>query len=465
LLSKVAAFAARKMDAKDISGNPVVVPNTLVDAIKSTYKAVESFIDPRVYIDTIQKIKLEGVEMIKAGASADKVGTMKKVRYGFVAAKAIVTTAFLAHKVFIIKSALGHAKQTRDAINYLHTRLNDVATLVDSCRQLDLLARNNPIMAQGIFSLGDLSVLFDKSQADDFITLIDLLQTKTFKGAPSFFSLSGRVLAANKLMTLHVDRFAPALAALGEIEACLSMAKLYKAMESENVGYCFVDFVQTDKPSLAITDFWNPFINHHVVVTNSLALGEGCDASKVILTGSNTGGKSTILKGIMISLLFAHTFGMAPAQAMTLSPFDFIGSYLRVNDDTAADQSKFKAEVLRAKMLCETMDSLPRNKFGFIVIDELFTGTGSEKASNAAYKVAQKLAGLDNNLYILATHFPLLTELEQANPGLIKNYKIDVLKDEAGNLVRTYKIEPGISNSNVANDILNEQIQDIDFDI
>ncbi len=116
-------------------------------------------------------------------------------------------------------------------------------------------------------------------------------------------------------------------------------------------------------------------------------------------------------------------------------------------------------------MLCDTMINLPKDQFGFIVIDELFTGTGSEKAANAAYKVAQKLAALDNNLYILATHFPLLTGLQDESAGQIMNYKVDVYKNEAGALVRPFKLEPGVSSSNIANDILNEQISDINFDL
>jgi DNA mismatch repair ATPase MutS len=120
---------------------------------------------------------------------------------------------------------------------------------------------------------------------------------------------------------------------------------------------------------------------------------------------------------------------------------------------------------MRAKMLCETMEALPKDQFGFVVIDELFTGTGSEKAAVAASKVAQKLATLDNNVYILATHFPQLTELAKNNQGIIKNYKVDVYKDQAGNLVRPFKLELGVSTSNIANDILNEEIRDIDFSI
>ena len=185
---------------------------------------------------------------------------------------------------------------------------------------------------------------------------------------------------------------------------------------------------------------------------------------RIILTGSNTGGKSTILKAIMLNLLLTKTFGMGAANAICISDFAFIGSYLRINDDTAQGDSKFKAEVMRAKMLCDTLDSLGKDQFGFLVIDELFTGTGSEKGSLAASKVAEKLGKNTNNLFILATHFPTLTKLEETHPSIFKNYKVDVYKDEAGNLVRPFKLEAGISSNNVANDILQEQMTDINFE-
>jgi hypothetical protein len=372
----------------------------------------------------------------------------------------------LGVQAYQTKTAIGNAREIRDAINYMQTRLCDVASIVEASKQLQRIASENASMASGVFSIGNLEMLLHgSSRSQGFAQLIDLLQTNTFKGSASFFSLSGRVLAAYRLMNEEKDNFAPALATLGEIDACLSMAKLYKKMRNERAHVSFATFAKTAKPYIKLTDFWNPFINPDVVVTNSLELGDGTDVSKIILTGSNTGGKSTILKAILINMLTIHTFGFGFASECVVSPLAFIGSYLRVNDDVAAGESKFKAEVMRAKMLCETMEALPKDQFGFVVIDELFTGTGSEKAAVAASKVAQKLATLDNNVYILATHFPQLTELAKNNQGIIKNYKVDVYKDQAGNLVRPFKLELGVSTSNIANDILNEEIRDIDFSI
>ena len=363
------------------------------------------------------------------------------------------------------KIAYNHAVQVRDAVNYLQTRLISAGTIVDTCKQLQSLAFAHKPMEEGLLKLGNIDLMLNgEDRSVNFEKLVDLLQTNTFKDYASFFSLSGRVLAAHRLMTEEKDEFTPALAAMGEIDACLSMAKLHKKNRESRVGYCFTEFVETDKPYMKLVDFWNPFINPEVVVTNSLTLGKGAEASKVILTGSNTGGKSTILKATLILNLLSRSYGMAPARACTLSPFGMTGCFMKVNDDTAAGESKFKAEVTRAKLLCETMDALPANQFGFIVIDELFTGTNANDAINAAKKVAEKLAKMDNNIYIMATHFPPLTELEKQYKGLIKNYKVEVTKNAAtGKLIRKYKLEPGISTQNVANDILNEEIGGIDF--
>lgn len=474
VMSKGVTAIAEKMDlkVKDANGNLAKISEpSLKNSFKNTLNALKSFLDPREYMKAPQYFQ-DGVKANNEFREAlglnpftqQEIELQKKIFYGITGLKAGLAVAGIAYKFYSCKKALGLANQTKNAINYLQTRLMGVAEIVDVCKALNALSTKHTVLTDGVSTSDNLLNLFNShAHSSEFGQLIELLQTDTFKGHASFFSLSGRVLAAHQLMESEKNNFAPALSALGELDACLSIAKLYKKMQNERVKMSFATLVKTEKPYLKLVDFWNPFIDPRKVVTNSIELGGGADASKVILTGSNTGGKSTILKAIMIDLLMIHTFGVSFASEAVVAPMAFIGSYLRVNDDTASGESKFKAEVLRAKMLCDTMDALPQDAFGFVVIDELFTGTGSEKASAAAYKVAQKLACLNNNLYILATHFPHLTELEKENEGVIKNYKVDVYKDEVGNLVRPFKLEPGVSTSNVANEILHEEIGSIDF--
>lgn len=441
-------------------------------ALAATKYVFEQYIpNPRPFwqvmigmIPTPANVK-EGVAMVKRiynwqPQDPEEIRMRQIILYGGAAYFALL----IGLQGYQTKVAVNKAREIRDAINYLQTRLTDVATVVRTCTQVRLLAQNNKALNEGLLAVSALNDLLEgQNCTTEFARLVDMLQTNTFNGTSSFFSVSGRVLAAYRLMTEEKEYFAPALAALGELDACLSMAKLVKKMDKERVKYSFVNFVDTPQPYVKLVDFWNPLIDPQTVVTNSFSLGHNTGASKVILTGSNTGGKSTILKALLTSFLLSRSFGISPSTECTMSPFAFVGSSLHLNDDTAGDESKFKAEVLRAKMLSETIKSLGKDQFGFVVIDELFTGTGAEKAARAAQDFAQKLAENDNSLYILATHFPQLTQLEKTKPGVIKNYKVEAYKDANGKIVRPFKLEVGISTQNIAQDILREEMKDFGF--
>lgn len=359
------------------------------------------------------------------------------------------------YQAFMAKKLLNEASRVKNTINYLQTRLSGAATLINTAKSVTQLAQHHQILEQGVTLFADLSELFTSHENKQIDKLVCLLQKNTFRGNASFFSLSGRVLAANKLMDTHKQEFIHSMLAVGELDACLSIAKMMKEFQQKRVGYCFVEFIEHETPYLKLDDFWNPFINANRVVTNSIEFG-GNKPRAIIVTGSNTGGKSTNLKAIMTSILLARTFGIAPARNAVMTRFAYLGTSMNVGDNTATDDSKFEAEVKRAETLVKKVESL-QQEFGCLIIDELFTGTGPEKGAKAAKRVAAHLAKSNNIILILSTHFPEITNLEQET-GLFKNYKVDVYKDEHGNLVRPFKLEPGISNSNIADDILNQRL-------
>jgi len=300
-------------------------------------------------------------------------------------------------------------------------------------------------------------------QSSDLKTLVALLKTKTFKGNYSFFSNIGRILAAFEIAQETTDGFTGTMQAIGELDACLSIAKLYKQFQNNNnATYCFVEYLDQDKPYLQLTDFWNPMIDPAKVVTNSIELGNPTGARNAIITGSNTGGKSTILKAVVINILLSR-FGIAPARKAVMTPFSYLATSLNISDNTAAGISLFKAEVLRAKTIINNIKSLRKDQHAFIAIDELFVGTNAQKGSAAAHKVANHITSFDNTLFTLATHFEQLTDLEKETNGMCKNYKVDIFKNEDGSLNRPFKLEAGISTSNVADEILQDDMGFIDF--
>lgn len=378
----------------------------------------------------------------------------------------VVISLWGAYKAYQCKKAYDAAKQTKDAINFLQEKLIGMGNVVRSVQALQTLGTEHVAVAEGLLSWQHVADFFNSPKNDDFAKLVTMLDSNTFTGESSFFSLSGRVLAAHELMKTQKNNFAGAIEVIGELDACVSVAKLYRQNINRRVGYCFADLQKTAAPYINIEGFWNPFVDQDVVVANDITLGGDSVERNVVLTGSNTGGKSTVgLKGTLINIYLAHTFGIAAAKDCKVSIFTDCCSYLHILDSVASGESAFQAEINRAQSLIKAVNSLKDDEFAFIVIDELFKGTSPEKGAPGAYKVIKHLADRQNVIFIIATHFKLLTELKD-EVASVRNMKLEIYEDEHGNLIKPYKLEEGVSTQNIA-DILMESgldIADLDFE-
>jgi hypothetical protein len=456
-MGKLNVMALEKAKAQGFPVPPNM-PTTynLKDACIDFGKTVKDSINPYAYKNKYDLL-IEAYEKAQFNPSV-----AKKISVGVISATAAWSLYNWISWLYTTKRAVSDANTVKTAINYLHTRLIDVASVVNAAKDMREMTELHTVLRNGLIHGDAIHELFETGDSKtSFDSLVSLLQKNTFKGDASFFALSGRVLAAFELMKQSKNEFAECIEALGELDALLSIAKLYKKMSHADVSYSFAEYISAQQPIVNAQGFWHPLIAVEKVVPNDIMLGDA--DHNVILTGSNTGGKSTILKSMMLSILFAQTLTVAPVQSITLTPFAYIGSYLHIQDDVAEGHSLFKKEVLSAQSLIEKTQRLQNNEFGFVVMDELFTGTASEKGAHAAYKVAERLAQNPNLLYVLATHFPLLTTLE--NTGACTNYKVDVIKQDDGTIIRPFKLEKGISTTSIADDILHAEISDIDFSL
>lgn len=284
--------------------------------------------------------------------------------------------------------------------------------------------------------------------------LLDLCDSSTFKGQASILSLQGRVLAAFKLIYDLKETLEPLLLHLGELDAYCSCARLYTEFKDKKVTFCFTEFIQEANPCIAFTNFWNPFINPEKVITNSIAL-HGPERRNMVITGPNAGGKSTLIKGIPFNLILSQSIGMAAATSAHITPFYAIATYLNIVDDIASGNSLFKAQVLRAQEMVNLVKTIPANHFSFIALDEMFNGTSAKESMVAAYSVVKHIEQYHNNISVIATHFPLLTKLENECKSF-ENYKVSVQVTPAG-IKYPFILEKGVSNQHIALDILQHE--------
>ncbi len=341
--------------------------------------------------------------------------------------------------------------------NCFQTIMFYTADYINKMYETYTIIKNNPTLYAHKDFKG-LVTFFEQTvpQSKDLQKLLKLLKKNTFKKKESLFCHRGNIIRAFNLMLENKDSFIPAIQSMGFVDVYISMAKTYKESQNTSTPYCKVEYITSSKPSIEIRQFWHPLINKKHVVNNSITLGTNGHRLNIIVTGPNAGGKSTTLKGITLSLILAQSFGFAPAQFMQTTPFSLISTYLNITDDLGQGNSLFKAEVKRTEDLIKAITNLSAGQHSFAIFDEMFTGTSPAEAAAIGYSVCKSFSKIPNNICITATHFPLLTTLQETT-DTFTNYRVSVNKNSDGTISYPYKIYPGVSHQNVAIDILKNQ--------
>jgi DNA mismatch repair protein MutS len=339
----------------------------------------------------------------------------------------------------------------------LQEKLIAVAQCVDALQELENVLTKHPAFTRHLQRIHALHQFLHTKHAEHK-RLLTLLDSSTFKGKASPFSCAGRILLTFALMHQLEHIWHDVLVAIGELDSYVSMATLIQESTTLKNNYCFVEFTTSDTPSLEMVDFWNPFLDPRTAITNSLSFGKktSCGKSNIIVTGPNAGGKSTILRATGINVLLAQTFGIAAAHKMVMTPFHVIATYFNVADDITAGKSKFMAEALRALEMVKKVQKMASNQFACILADELFTGASPREEEAAAFSVAKHIGSFNNVLSIIATHFPMLTQLAYITDNFM-NYKVSVTVHKNGFIQYPFLLEPGIAHQHIALDVLNAQ--------
>ena len=337
----------------------------------------------------------------------------------------------------------------------LHHKMILISQFYNTLSQVIMLLESEPEFVQLCPAAQELITSMNAIKYQEKMKkFFDYCSSATFKGEPSFIANQGNVLAAFRLVYEVKKVIEPFLLTLGELDAYSSCARLYNEFEGKRARFCFATYTCNETPKILIEDLWNPFINPEKVITNSIHL-LGPQKRNMIITGPNAGGKSTIIKAVPINLILAQSIGLMAANYGEITPFHSIATYLNITDDIAAGNSLFKAQVLRAQEMVSLIEKTPSGQFSFVALDEMFNGTSAKESMATAYSVVKHIAGFDNNICIVATHFPLLTKLAADNPAF-ENYKVSV---QVNNNIIFYpfKLEKGISTQHVALDILKQE--------
>jgi hypothetical protein len=184
--------------------------------------------------------------------------------------------------------------------------------------------------------------------------------------------------------------------------------------------------------------YYPPHKHHSNLVRNTVNLGKN-----IIITGVNASGKTTTLKTTALNVIFSQQFGFGFYLSANLVPYNHIHSYLNIPDTSGRD-SLFQAESRRCKEILDKIRDAPEEETHFTIFDELYSGTNPTEAAKSAHSLLNYLSKKPNVRFILTTHYVnVCRKFRKSNA--VKNYKMNVETDDAGNFIYTYRMCKGIS--------------------
>lgn len=161
-----------------------------------------------------------------------------------------------------------------------------------------------------------------------------------------------------------------------------------------------------------------------------------------VLTGSNSGGKTTIAKTAMHMQMMGQIGCYVPAASAEMSIADMIGYQMPMVDSVMNRHGRFGTELQRTKDLF--FAATPKS---LVVLDDALAGaTRHEESTEKSFEILEGFNTTGNNV-ILITHNTDLAELLRENE--IGEYMQVEFLDGAP----TYKIVPGIAESSYSEEV------------
>jgi DNA mismatch repair protein MutS len=223
-----------------------------------------------------------------------------------------------------------------------------------------------------------------------------------------------------------------------QLDSIVSIARLYN-----KGGYSFSKYINNSSvPRIDIKGVYHPSLSKPV--KNDISFGN------VIITGPNAGGKSTLIKSVILSVILSQTLTISNCTSIRMTPFYYINSQMNV-PDCKGKESLFEAEMKRSKKNLDKLEELD-GKFSVMIMDEIFNSTNPVEGISGAYAIMKKISSYKSNIMVFTTHYGYLTRLsKECN---FKNVKMCVNIEDDGNIKFPYKLSNGVSRQYIALDLL-----------
>ncbi len=222
--------------------------------------------------------------------------------------------------------------------------------------------------------------------------------------------------------------FATLRAELGFYIACLN---LYEVLDRKSVQLCRPDPCNWQPFTFSASGLCNPSL---ALRTDSSIVGTDIDASgesTVIITGANSGGKSTFLRSTGLALLMMQSGMLVAATSFRASVCTGLFTHFPRKEDPTMTSGHLDEELARLSTIIDQIQP-----HCLVLFNESFASTNEKEGSEIGYQVIRALNEADTSVFFVSHHFELADRLHRDYADSTLFLRAERLPDGQ----RTYKL-------------------------
>ncbi|TAK68249.1 MAG: DNA mismatch repair protein MutS [Actinomycetota bacterium] len=169
---------------------------------------------------------------------------------------------------------------------------------------------------------------------------------------------------------------------------------------------------------------------------DTLAVGNDLDADGrqlVVVTGANSGGKSTFLRSYGAAVLMMHAGMFVAADSFTCDVFDGVVTHFPREEDTSMQHGKLDEELRRMSDVVATL-----GRHDVVLCNESFATTDEREGAQLGSDIVRALCDAGHQVVLVTHLYSLARDLLADGPPALS---LRAERDAAG--VRTYRLVPG----------------------
>lgn len=210
-----------------------------------------------------------------------------------------------------------------------------------------------------------------------------------------------------------------------------NLTTLNRKLNSKELSLC-----KFGKSKTKFKNAYYPVIQDKII-KNSYNLNK-----KLLITGPNASGKTTILKTTLLNIIFSQQIGLGFYSRATIKPYSYLHCYLNIPDTSCRD-SLFQAEARRCKDIINELNKSDVRENHFCIFDELYSGTNPYEAISSSISLLKYITKHSNVDFALTTHFLEVCKQLNRNNKFVNACMRIIEKDD--DFEYTYKLIKGIS--------------------